>query len=77
MKKKDIKHKLQLKKKVISSLDVETIYGGTDFTIPIDTIIRTVIKTQYRGCTIIATCNCSLHCPTTTRVETNCNTEQC
>ncbi|WP_298520305.1 class I lanthipeptide [uncultured Kordia sp.] len=79
MKKKDFKQKLQLHKKVISNLDASLLQGGTDIPIPVTTIIKTIktIKTNYRACTIIATCHCSMHCPTTTEVDTNCNTEQC
>lgn len=80
MKKKDFTQKLQLHKKVISNLDAVSLHGGTDIPIPIGTIVKTIIKTiRTKGdaCTIIATCNCSMHCPTTTRTPEDCNTDQC
>ena len=78
MKKKDFKQKLQLRKKVISNLDAVSLYGGTDIpiTIPITIAIKT-IQTKHDACTIIATCRCSMQCPTTTREPEKCNTDQC
>ncbi|MBC8753734.1 hypothetical protein H2O64_03575 [Kordia sp. YSTF-M3] len=63
MKKKEFNSKLQLGKNVISNLQASAINGGTDIPLPVTTIIIT-IKTQYRLCTHIATCNCSMHCVT-------------
>jgi len=86
MKKKEFKTKLQLQKKTISNLNIAQLKGGTDPTFvvfTVETIEVTIeitietIKTDYRGCTIIATCNCSMHCPTTTREPEKCNTEFC
>ncbi|MGH1385502.1 class I lanthipeptide [Kordia sp.] len=78
MKKKDFTQKLQLHKKVISNLDAVSLHGGTDIpiTIAIKTIIET-IQTRHDACTIIATCHCSMQCPTTTREPDKCNTDQC
>ncbi|MEM6685116.1 MAG: class I lanthipeptide [Bacteroidota bacterium] len=86
MKKKEFKTKLQLHKKTISNLAISQVQGGTNPTIAvatIETIEITIditiatLKTQHRACTIIATCNCSLHCPTTTREPEKCNTDYC
>lgn len=77
MKKKDFNQKLQLHKSVISNLDASMLHGGTDIIIvPIKTIIET-LQTRHDACTIIATCNCSMQCPTTTRVPEDCNTDKC
>lgn len=69
MKKKKLNTKLALGKRVISNLETETVQGGTDLTIIIETIKTTIQlvtrpnKTEHDACTIIATCYCSMTCP--------------
>ncbi len=75
MKKKEFKTKLRLGKKVISHLDISKIQGGTD-PVPVGSDPQP-LNTKGDACTLIATCKCSMQCPTTTRIKENCNTDQC
>lgn len=76
MKKKEFKGILQLRKKVISSLQTTAVQGGND-SLPITTITDLLTKPKIcpeetrtcppesKYCTIIPTCYCSLTCPET------------